>query len=55
MFSRIPASVADTAVVNPNAIKTFLTNGVSTFLVKDKPFLVMIQEEQPKIFLIALF
>ena len=33
-FFWIAASVADTAVVNPNGIKT---NGVSTFFIKGKP------------------
>ena len=31
------ASVADTAVVNPNGIKTLLANGVKTFFIKSNP------------------
>ena len=33
MFFGIAATVADAAAVNPNDIKTFLTNGLSTFLI----------------------
>ena len=36
-FSWISTSVADTAAVNPNGIKTLLSNGLSTFFIKDKP------------------
>ena len=31
----IPVSTADATVVNPSGIKTLLTNGVSTFFIKD--------------------
>ena len=31
------ASVADTAAVNPNGIKTLLANGLSIFPIKDNP------------------
>ena len=31
----IPVSTADATAVIPSGIKTFLTNGVSTFFVKD--------------------
>ena len=38
IFSWIAASVAAAAAaVNPNGIKTLLTNGFSTFFIKDKP------------------
>ena len=30
-------SVADAAAVNPNGIKTFLVNGLSTFPIKGNP------------------
>ena len=33
----IAASVAAVAAVNPNGIKIFLANGLSTFFIKDKP------------------
>ena len=36
-FFSIAASTADAAAVNPNGIKTLLANGLSTFLIKDKP------------------
>ena len=36
-FLRITASVDDSAVVNPNGIKTLLGDGVSTFFIKSKP------------------
>ena len=32
------ASVVAAAIVNPNEIKTFLGNGISTFFIKGKPF-----------------
>ena len=44
----IAASVADAAVVNPNCIKTLLANGLSTFFIKGKPFLVMVLKSLPK-------
>ena len=31
------ATVADSAAVNPNDIKTLLANGLSIFFIKDKP------------------
>ena len=34
IFLCIPASAADAVAVNPNGIKTFLTNGLVTFFVK---------------------
>ena len=34
---RITSSVADTAAVNPNFIKTLLANGLSTFPIKANP------------------
>ena len=55
MFLWIPASVTDTATDNPNGIKTFLANGGITFLIKDKPFLVMVQEDYPEMFMMTLF
>ena len=33
----IAGSVAGVAAVNPNGIKTFLANGLSTFFIKDNP------------------
>ena len=37
IFLWIAASVADTAAVNPNGIKTLLANGLSTFPIKGNP------------------
>ena len=37
IFLWIAASVADTVAVNPNAIKTFLANGLRTFPIKGYP------------------
>ena len=37
IFLWIAASVADTVAVNPNAIKTFLDNGLRTFPIKGHP------------------
>ena len=37
IFLGIAASVAYAAVVNPNGIKAILTNGLSTFPIKDNP------------------
>ena len=37
IFLRIAASVTYAAAVNPNAIKTFLANGLSTFPIKGSP------------------
>ena len=36
IFLWIAASVADTAAINPNGIKTLLANGVSIYLIKGK-------------------
>ena len=36
-FLCIPASAADAAAVNPNGIKTLLTNGLVTFFINDNP------------------
>ena len=36
----IATSVADIPAVNPNAYKTFLANGVSTFLINGKPAVI---------------
>ena len=36
-FLRTAASVADAAAVNPNGIKTLLSNGLCTFPIKDNP------------------
>ena len=55
MFLRILPFVADIVAVNPNDIKMFLGNGVRTFFINGKPVLVMVQEEHPEIFVIALF
>ena len=33
----IPASVADTAIVNSNGNRTLLANGLSTFFIRGKP------------------
>ena len=38
IFFWIAAFVADAATVNPNAIKTLLFNGLSTFSLKGIPF-----------------
>ena len=38
MLFWITASVANAAAVNPTGVKTLLTNGFSTFLIKDKIF-----------------
>ena len=38
------ASVADPAAVNPNGIKTILTNALSVFLLKAIQFSVMVPE-----------
>ena len=37
IFLRIATSVADTAAVNPNGIKTLLGTGLSIFPIKDNP------------------
>ena len=37
IFLWLAASVADTAAVNPNCIKTLLANGFNTFFIKVKP------------------
>ena len=55
MFLRILPFVADIAAVNPNDMKIILGNGVRTFFINGKPFLVMVPEEHPEIFAIALF
>ena len=39
-FFRLAASVTYIAAVNPNGIKTLLTNGFSTFLIKSKPVFI---------------
>ena len=36
-FFCIPASAADAAVVNPNGIKTLLSNGLITFFINGNP------------------
>ena len=37
MFFWVAASIADTAAVNPNAIKKLLANGVGAFFINGKP------------------
>ena len=37
IFLLIAASVADADAANPNEIKTLLSNGLSTFLIKGNP------------------
>ena len=54
IFFSIAASVAETAAVNPNDSKTLLANGLSTFFVKGKQFLVMVLKACLKILLIVL-
>ena len=48
----IAASVADTAAVNPNGIKTIFANGLNTFPIKGN---ARFSDGLPKILLIVLF
>ena len=52
-FLCILVSVADTAAINPNEIKTLLANGLITFLLMVILFLVMDQEVYQEIFLVV--
>ena len=40
IFLGIAAYVADTAATNPNGIKLFSANGLSTFPIKDNPVFI---------------
>ena len=51
IFLQIASFVADAAVVNPNCIKTFLANDLSTFAIQ---FLVMALKVYLQILLIVL-
>ena len=53
IFLFILVSVADTAAINPNEIKTLLANGLITFLLMVILFLVMDQEVYREIFLVV--
>ena len=53
IFLFILVSVADTAAINPNEIKTLLANGLITFLLMVILFLVMDQEVYQEIFLVV--
>ena len=48
IFLRITVSVADTAAVNPNGIKTLLANGLSTVLIKGNPIFSNGRKSLPK-------
>ena len=47
IFLCIAASVADAIAVDSNGMKMLVANGLSTFLIKGKPVLIMV----PKVFL----
>ena len=51
IFLCVQASAADAAAVNPNGIKTLLSNGLITFFTQ---FLVMDQEVYQEIYMIIL-
>ena len=53
IFLRIPASAANAAAVNPKGIKTFLANGLITFLLAIILFLVMDPEVYQETLLIT--
>ena len=53
IFLRIPASAANAAAVNPKGIKTFLANGLITFLLTIILFLVMDPEVYQETLLIT--
>ena len=53
IFLCISASAADAATLNPNGIKTFLANGLITFLLMVILFLIMEQKVYQEILLIV--
>ena len=53
LFSWIATSTAEAVAINPKATKTLLANAWSTFPIKGKPILLMVQEVRLEIPLTA--